>query len=338
MMTETSLERYLRQHTPEEEERLLGIMKDYSVFKTVKGNFGTPCYRFDDSQENAEALFRSKKALPNYYNFAVIKQDRFEDVPLHIHEWLELTFVYSGSCTITVDRRPQILEAGQMILIGQNTPHAVKQCSESDIVINFLLTREYLNGTFFERLAKDNYLTHFFIEALDTRVQEDKYFIFAPKKQSRLAGLASQFLCEFYSPSVTSEPILDSFMTLIICELINLFQHTLESDNSPDSTIYTILHYIERNCTRCTLESTAAFFNMHPNYLSAYIKKHTGITYKHLIQSQCLTQAAKLLRTTGLPTESISMAVGYQNTSFFFQKFKEKYGCTPKEYRQRGDS
>lgn len=35
-----------------------------------------------------------------------------------------------------------------MVLVSQNAPHSVKRCSENDIVINFLLTREYLNGTF----------------------------------------------------------------------------------------------------------------------------------------------------------------------------------------------
>ena len=31
-----------------------------------------------------------------------------------------------------------------MVLISQNAPHSVKRCSENDIIINFLLTRQYL--------------------------------------------------------------------------------------------------------------------------------------------------------------------------------------------------
>ena len=104
---------------------------------------------------------------------------------------------------------------------------------------------------------------------------------------------------------------------------------------SSSNHIYAILRYIETNCADCTLESTAAFFHMHPNYLSSYIKKHTNYTYKQLIQNQRLSQAAMLLRTTTLPTCDISIAVGYENTGFFFKKFEEKYGCTPKEYRCR---
>lgn len=226
MMTLSALNQFLKQHTTEETQRLNGVKKDYSQFPVARGKFDTPCYRFDTNLEDLRSLFLSKKVLPSYYNFAVVKQDRFENVPLHIHEWLELSYIYSGSCTMTINKTTFRLKAGQMVLISQNAPHSVKRCSENDIIINFLLTREYLNGTFFERLSQDNYLTHFFIEALNTTMQESMYIVFSPEqKQNRLADLANQFLCEFYSPSVTSGPFLDSLFTLITCEMINLFQH-----------------------------------------------------------------------------------------------------------------
>ena len=195
MMTLSTLNQFLKQHTPEETQRLNGIKKDYSQFPVASGKFDTPCYRFDTNLEDMRSLVLSKKVLPSYYNFAVVKQNRFENVPLHIHEWLELSYVYSGSCTMTINKTTFRLKAGQMVLISQNAPHSVKRCSENDIIINFLLTREYLNGTFFERLSQDNYLTHFFIETLNTTMQESRYIVFSPEqKQNRLADLANQFL------------------------------------------------------------------------------------------------------------------------------------------------
>lgn len=334
MMTVSELDQFLKKHTPQETQRLGGIQKDYSQFPLARGNSGVPCYRFDRNLEDLRTLILSRKVLLSYYNFAVVKQDRFEEVPLHIHDWLELGYIYSGSCTLTIQKSTVPLSAGQMVLIGQDVPHSVKRCSENDIFINFLLTHEYLNGTFFERLSHDNYLTRFFINALNTTLQQRRYLVLsAEQKQNRLADLANQFLCEFYSPSVTVGPFLDSLFTLITCEILNLFQHQMLLDPSSANQIYDILRYIETNFASCTLSSTAAFFNMHPNYLSAYIHQHTGTTYKNLVQTQRLSQAAKLLKSTSLSTNDISLAVGYQNTSFFFQLFRKKYGCTPMEYR-----
>ena len=82
MMTLSALNQFLKQHTPEETQRLNGVKKDYSQFPVARGKFDTPCYRFDTNLEDLRSLFLSKKVLPSYYNFAVVKQDRFENVPL----------------------------------------------------------------------------------------------------------------------------------------------------------------------------------------------------------------------------------------------------------------
>ena len=115
MMTLSALNQFLKQHTPEETQRLNGEKKDYSQFPVARGSF-------DTNLEDLRSLFLSKKVLPSYYNFAVVKQDRFENVPLHIHEWLELSYIYSGACTMTINKTTFRLKAGQMVLISQNAP------------------------------------------------------------------------------------------------------------------------------------------------------------------------------------------------------------------------
>ena len=45
MMTLSTLNQFLKQHTPEETHRLNGVKKDYSQFPVASGKFDTPCYR-----------------------------------------------------------------------------------------------------------------------------------------------------------------------------------------------------------------------------------------------------------------------------------------------------
>ena len=75
---------------------------------------------------------------------------------------------------------------------------------------------------------------------------------------------------------------------------------------------------------------------MTPNYLSALLKRKTGKTYLQLVQDQKLGYAADLLATGGVSVEEAAHAVGYENMSFFYRKFREAYGCAPAEYRRRG--
>ena len=70
-------------------------------------------------------------------------------------------------------------------------------------------------------------------------------------------------------------------------------------------------------------------------WLSREIKRRTGRNYKELLQARRMSQAAYLLSSTTLPVADIIESVGYDNTSYFYRKFKEKYGMSPKEYRER---
>ena len=94
-----------------------------------------------------------------------------------------------------------------------------------------------------------------------------------------------------------------------------------------------MLRYIERNFRTCTQESVADFFHISPNYVTCLLKKYTGMTYIQLIQAQKLQTAANLLKQTNLPITEIAQRAGYENVTFFYKKFQEKYHCQPGEYR-----
>ena len=67
------------------EEGAVGTMHEHyhsQATYVASGKFDTPCYRFDTNLEDLRSLFLSKKVLPSYYNFAVVKQDRFGQLVL----------------------------------------------------------------------------------------------------------------------------------------------------------------------------------------------------------------------------------------------------------------
>jgi len=52
-----------------------------------------------------------------------------------------------------------------------------------------------------------------------------------------------------------------------------------------------------------------------------------------LIQEERLKAAANLLKTTSLPIVEIMQEVGYENITYFYKIFKEKFKITPSIYR-----
>lgn len=52
------------------------------------------------------------------------------------------------------------------------------------------------------------------------------------------------------------------------------------------------------------------------------------------IRTVRLKHAAKLLKTTTLNVQEVMFDSGFNNKSWFYRKFAEMYGMSPKEYRE----
>jgi len=243
--------------------------------------------------------------------------------------------MYSGCCPQIIGDLAYTLKKGQVILIDMDTPHATEWLGEDDIMISVVINKEYLNTNFFNRMSKDNILSSFFINAINKNTRHDNYIIFQSENSRRLPIFFNELLCEFYAPSINSVDIFNSLFNLVLSELINVYEKDISKQELKfkKNSIIPILRYIEGNYLSCTLETTAAFFNMNPNYLTTLLKQNTGSSYKELVQTQRLAKASQLLRNTEQPITKIANQIGYENMSFFYKKFKEKYGCSPKEFR-----
>lgn len=269
--------------------------------------------------------------------FNVKKNSRFNPVPEHVHNYVEVNYVYSGVCPQVVNDKKIILEQGQVLIININTPHSIAELKEDDIMISIIVSHEYLHEKVFHHFSRDSILASFFIQAITQKTESSRYIRFSSENNRRIGLFFQEFLCEYMDPSVNSTDILSNLFGLIIAELINVYENDMarEENWSSGTSIVPIMRYIEGNFKTCSQMSTAQFFHLNPNYLTTLLKKHTGFTYKQLIQRQKLKYAAKLLKNTDLSVSETANECGYENMSFFYQKFREYYQCSPKEYRER---
>lgn len=257
--------------------------------------------------------------------------------PYHVHNWIELAYAYSGECMILVKDTEIILKKGQFILFDTDVPHLVGETGGDNILVNFMLDKNCLSNHFFSQLSRDSIVTRFLVESLNKQVNHDKYMVFKTEENERIPDLVGYFLCEYFDGSICRHDILNSCMTWILCELIHSYQRqeNAQEGKARDIRIATILRYLENNYANCTLEKTADFFGMSPNYLTSQIKKYTGYSFKQVVQQNRLKQAARLLKNTDMPVWVIANEVGYENIGFFNKKFAEAYHCRPGEYRNQ---
>ena len=100
------------------------------------------------------------------------------------------------------------------------------------------------------------------------------------------------------------------------------------------SLMFSVLDYIEHHYQSGTLAEISALSHLPTYQVSRMLKKLTGKNFKELLQLRKLQQAAYLLQNSTLSIDKIIEHIGYENSSYFYRMFREKYGCSPSEYRQ----
>ncbi len=290
-----------------------------------------------DGKEVMQFSYAAISEENNGAPFLVKKHSRFRSYPLHVHDWVELSYMYSGSCVQVINDTEYEMKQGQLMLMSPGIVHTINKLGTDDILIQIALGQNNLTHGFFNRISSTGIVSNFLLNAFTSNNRLDDFFLFSSESSRRLRLFITEFLCEWYEPSPASYDMLNSLFSLIISELINTLNVTSDHPAAHNKGTYVmpVLRYIENNYKTCDLQSAAQQFNLHPNYLSAMLKKYTGSTFNELVQHEKLTAAEKLLLNSDMSVTDIANFVGYQNVSYFYRIFKRKNNCMPNEYRKR---
>lgn len=118
--------------------------------------------------------------------------------------------------------------------------------------------------------------------------------------------------------------------------IINYFSVSQSIHNNLDNRIFDVLQYIENHYSGLiTLDEIAGVFNFSPAYFSRYFKKHTGSNFLEYLTNYRLEKVTKRIIRSSTKISELAVQEGFVNINSFNKKFKERYGCTPKEYRQK---
>jgi len=96
------------------------------------------------------------------------------------------------------------------------------------------------------------------------------------------------------------------------------------------------IDYIKQNLNKeLSLNELAGRFHFNPNYLSALIKKRTGLSYSAYLLSLRIQTACSLLSKTNDRIKDISLRVGFGDCSYFNRVFRREIGMSPQQYRRK---
>lgn len=284
--------------------------------------------------DDEKFIIDSNKLLPNEELINIRKHTRFINFPSHNHNYIEFNYVYQGKLNQVIDKKKITLKKGELLFLNQYIIHEIEASDENDIIINFIIRPEFFNYiiTF---LDNENIISKFLLTTLYTDYDKGEYIFFKVSERENIQDLLEKIITELYSPSIMKEATIKLLVGLLLVELVKKPQdiETYSIDNYEKILIIKSLKYIDEFYNKATLFELAGKLKQPDYKLSKLIKKHTGMTFKELLKEKKLSKAAELIKLTQYSIVEIIHIVGYENPTYFYNIFQDKFGMTPREYK-----
>ncbi len=309
------LMRELRKITPEEEKLLAGGRVERTIYTSSR-----------DFTVDSEKLLAKGKLI------TVRPHTRFAEFPRHAHNYIEIMYMCSGQTIHTIDgERPLTLRAGELLFLNQHVSHAVRRAEENDIGVNFIVLPQFFDYAL-ELIGTGNVVGKFLVGGLRQSGGDMGCLHFRVADVPIVQNLVENLAWSIVYPQPNARKINQITMGLLLLQLLN---YTQELETPGGSQVLTVLREIEENYRTVDLTWLAKELHVSLPYLSSAVHEATGRTFKELLLEKRLTKAASLLLETRLPVQDVISAVGYENASYFYRVFRERFGCSPKDYRRQ---
>ncbi len=310
----------------EEERALLAMPPDAAAFEPARYS------------SQGSFTFESKTVMQRAGSLIDIRpHTRFVHFPKHRHDYIEVLFMLRGSTThIVNDVHTVTLKAGDLLFLNQVADHEILPAGKDDIGVNFIILPAFFDFSF-GILEGDNALSRFLVSTLSSGKNTSDYLYFQVADVLPVQNLLENLVYALVERR-DDDRLNRMTMGLLLLELLQCSE-ALESgseDTYRHSLAMQVLKYIDRHYQKASLTELCRDLNQSPSGLSKLVREQTGKTFSELLLDKRLSRARELIEHSTLPITEIIHLVGYENTSYFYRTFSEKFGQSPREIRTSG--
>lgn len=314
-------------------ESLIRKLQEISVeehaYLDGQANVRKEIYTKQNTFEIDKQLFLKEERL-----ITMRPHSRFVNFPEHRHNYIEIMYVCKGSITHYIEGKEIVMQKGDVLLLNQHVKHSVKKADYDDVGVNFIALPEFFDIPL-RMLRNNNVLADFLVKTLRQNYKESGYLLFKLDGDTAIDNLMENMITSMIDEEKQDDNLNQYSMGLVFLYLMKHVENltTNTSQNYFDVILQTTLDYIDSSYKTANLTKIAEDFHQSLSVLSKLIKQSTGLTFQELLQKKRFQKAVTLLAETDLSVDEISLEVGYENKSYFYRRFKERYGMTPRRYR-----
>ena len=252
-------------------------------------------------------------------NIEIEKLLRYVHIPVHKHDFIELVFIFSGTCIHTVEGQSFQQGAGTFTIVNSFTSHELVASSDC-----LCLTTKVRINTF-----RDFHVPNLPLLAVPVCFDcGDDAFM-----RDMLLIIYEQQMNE----ACYHDEIISLLLQSVLVYCMQNFRDTLKflyAGTNFENRMLEIMNYMFENYQNITLRGLASHFGYSEPYLCKLFREQADSTFTKILREFKLKQAKKLLETTDKKLNEICDSVGYSDLTQFIRDFKKQYGYTPAKYRK----
>ena len=264
--------------------------------------------------------------LLRYMNIFIV---RLVHRTVHIHREIEIGMVLDGSLILTCGGGRHEFKKGDIYYVNQLEPHEFDS-ENGDAVI---MSMQLAPGAF-EGLIPDfgSYRMNGCVSLRSGLGSAEDVYL-----------LLSFLFCETACSYLGRGPDFEFSCLRRVSEMFFLMKKHIPSfDRVRDSRetkrqkerILSITDFIDKNFTgKLLLDDIASKEKLSMTYLSHLFKRTLGVSFQEYLKEKRFEYACNLITTTDRTILDISVSSGFSDVRYLTRAFKERYDCTPKQYR-----
>jgi len=239
----------------------------------------------------------------------------------HCNAGYELHVVLTGTSTVDVEDKQYVIKQKQAIIIAPGIYH-----------------KPHINMRDFERFSLGFTISEGpLLEALKEKVPQ--CFCFFPTEDFlEYCDLFIQECICFYPSRELALKALASLLTISLLRNLQLIKNDKPDNKCLNETERTAVidTFFEHNfplkngCARL-----AEQLHLSTRQLNRYMKENYGMGFQEKLIQTRMDQTASLLRSTNKRVQDIMEMVGYNSITAFYKAFRNKFGMTPEQYRNK---
>lgn len=265
---------------------------------------------------------------------SITQHVRFVDCPKHKHDYIEMIYVLQGGLHQIINNKSMQLKQGEVLFLNKNIEHEIRASGKNDIVLNFIIYPEFLKYIY-TIMDRENKLSKFFQSSDCNDMYDAEYIYYKVSDVDDIQMSLQKIIDIYYLKQKMAQEKIKFMLGYFFVQLLEQQERTefYVVDNFEKRMIRKVMNYLDENYKTARLQKIAEQLSYSPDAICKIIKENLGLTFKELLQKKRLEKATELLIHSSDTVENVIYEVGYDNATYFYRIFKDKYNCSLKEYR-----